>query len=212
MPLRIDHLVVAARTLDEGAAWLEERLGASPSGGGQHALMGTHNRLLGLGSGAYLEVIAVDPQAAAPARPRWFALDSRRMRARLACGPALIHWVACTDDIERDVRRAPVDLGEVVAASRGEYRWRITVPRDGSLPGEGAFPTLIQWEGKRPSERLPDAGCRLERLELRHPRAIAFQAALADLGLEEGEPVSGRDAEPGVTARIRAPERFAILE
>ena len=44
----LDHLVVAARTLEEGAAWVEAKLGVPMAGGGKHDLMGTHNRLLRL--------------------------------------------------------------------------------------------------------------------------------------------------------------------
>ena len=66
----LDHLVVVARTLDEGAAWVESRLGAALAEGGKHELMATHNRLLSLGPAAYLEVMAIDPEAPPPARPR----------------------------------------------------------------------------------------------------------------------------------------------
>jgi hypothetical protein len=55
--------------------------------------MGTHNRLLKLGAGRFLEVIAIDPEAPAPGRRRWFDLDAPFMRQRLARGPDLIHWV-----------------------------------------------------------------------------------------------------------------------
>jgi len=53
-----DHLVVAARTLDEGAAWCEATLGVVPAPGGKHPLMATHNRLLAIeeeleGAGTY---------------------------------------------------------------------------------------------------------------------------------------------------------------
>lgn len=211
MPLAIDHLVVAARSLEEGASWVESRLGVAPTGGGKHALMGTHNRLLGMGDGAYLEVIAIDPGAAPPARARWFALDSPAMRSRLGRGPALIHWVANTDDIERAAAKSPVDVGEIVAAARGDYRWRITIPRDGSLPAGGIFPTLIQWDSKRPAPSLPDSGCRLESLDLGHPRAGEFFAALQAMGLTDGEPLDATDAEPGIVARIRTPGGIAVL-
>ena len=40
-----DHVVVAARSLDEGADWCERILGVRPVEGGKHATMGTHNRL-----------------------------------------------------------------------------------------------------------------------------------------------------------------------
>ena len=211
MALAIDHLVIAARTLEEGASWVESRLGVVPAGGGKHSLMGTHNRLLGMGEGAYLEVIAVDPEVKVPSRLRWFALDTPEMRARLDRGPALIHWLVSTDDIERSAAAASVDLGEVLAASRGDYRWRITVPRDGSLPAAGIFPTLIQWDGPRPALSLPDSGCRLECLDLGHPRAHAIYDSLIAMGLDEREPLDTTDAEPGLVARIRTPGGIAVL-
>lgn len=212
MTLRIDHLVVAARTLGEGAAWVAERLGTAPAGGGKHALMGTHNRLLGLGRDAYLEVIAIDPEASAPARKRWFALDTAAMKERLARGPALIHWVIRTDDIAASVAAAPVPMGEVTEASRGDYRWRITVPVDGSLPAEGAFPTLIQWEGERhPAAALAEAGCRIDSLELGHPKAAELVAALKTMGLDPGEPVTAAAGKSGIHAKIRTPAGIAVL-
>ena len=169
----VDHLVVAARTLDEGARWLEAKLGVAPVPGGKHPLMGTHNRLLKLGPRVYLEVIAIDPEAPAPGRPRWFSLDSEEMTKRLDRGPALIHWVESTDDIERDLRRVPDDI-EILATSRGPYRWRIGVPADGHLPCGGRVATLIQWEGEaHPAEALPESGCRLVALEPREGAPLA---------------------------------------
>jgi hypothetical protein len=168
-PIHLDHLVVAARTLEEGARWVEQRLGAAPAGGGKHTTMGTHNRVLSLGPEAYLEVIAIDPEAPAPPRPRWFSLDTPQMKARLAQGPALIHWVARTDDIERELaRRGDADT-EVLDLQRGDLRWRMAVPRDGLLREDGTLPTLIQWISASPSALLPDAGIRMQQLLLRKP-------------------------------------------
>lgn len=162
MKRELDHLVVAARTLEEGAAWVEERLGASPVLGGKHPTMGTHNRLLLIGPGTFLEVIAVDPEAAALARARWFDLDSPAMRERLGEGPALIHWVERTVDLDAALRDYAEPV-EILSLARGPYRWRIGVPRDGRRPGGGALATLIQWEGElHPADALPESGCRLE--------------------------------------------------
>ena len=174
--MEIDHLVVAARTLDEGSAWVEERLGATPVAGGKHALMGTHNRLLKLGERVYLEVIAIDPQAPQPARARWFELDTPEMQERLEQGPALIHWVERSDDIDADLRRCP-DALEVLSLSRGAYRWRIGVRADGRLPCGGKCATLIQWEGNlHPEEpvearRVGPAGL---QAQVRTPRGIVL--------------------------------------
>ncbi|HUQ27612.1 MAG TPA: VOC family protein [Usitatibacter sp.] len=156
----LDHLVVAARTLDEGAAWVQAKLGVAMAGGGKHGLMSTHNRLLKLDAGRFLEVIAIDPDAAAPGRARWFGLDSSAMQARLAQGPALIHWVDRTDDLEGALADYPEPV-EILSLSRGSYRWRMGVPRDGRLPAQGAVPTLIQWDGPNPWPALPDTGVSL---------------------------------------------------
>ncbi|HET7549427.1 MAG TPA: VOC family protein [Usitatibacter sp.] len=165
MEYELDHLVVAARTLEEGGAWVEAALGAAPVAGGRHALMGTHNRVLALDRRRYLEVIAADPDAPPPARPRWFGLDRPAARERLARGPALMHWVARVPDIDAALRDYPDEV-EVLDLTRGEFAWRIGVPRDGHLPCGGACPTLIEWQGAaHPADRLPPSGCAL--LELR---------------------------------------------
>jgi len=87
----VDHLVVAARSLEEGVAWCETTLGVTPGPGGKHAFMGTHNRLLKIATeaypAAYLEIIAIDTDAPPPGRPRWFGLDT----LELSAGPRLVH-------------------------------------------------------------------------------------------------------------------------
>lgn len=163
MELTLDHLVVAARSLGEGVAWCEATLGVTPSAGGRHALMGTHNRLLALGGGAYLEIIAIEPEAPAPGRARWFGLDT------FDAAPRLVHWVARCDDIEA-ARGAALaaghDPGRVLDAERGTYRWRITVRDDGALPFAGAAPTLIQWlTPQHPAAQLPPLGVQLLRVD-----------------------------------------------
>src|SRR5687768_5121509 len=104
MNARIDHLVVAADSLEQGVAWCEGTLGVQPAGGGKHPLMGTHNRLLAISSerfaDCYLEIIAIDPAAAAPARARWFGLDDPALREALRERPRLVHAVARTQMIE----------------------------------------------------------------------------------------------------------------
>ncbi|HEX7404123.1 MAG TPA: VOC family protein, partial [Usitatibacter sp.] len=168
-----DHLVVAARTLEEGGAWVEAKLGVAPVAGGKHPTMGTHNRLLRIGPREFLEVIAIDPEAPAPSRPRWFDLDSPQMLARLEEGPALIHWVERTPDLDAALRDYSEPV-EALSLSRGPYRWRIGVPRDGRRPGGGSLPTLIQWEGAmHPADALPESGCRLEGFALKNGHITA---------------------------------------
>ncbi len=213
MSLALDHLVVAARTLEEGAAWLEARVGVAPSGGRAHPRMGTHNRLLSLGPDAYLEIIAIDPSAPAPAHPRWFSLDDHATRARLARSPGLLHWVARTDDIDAACRALGPAIGPPVEMTRGSLQWRITIRDDGKMPDEGAFPSLIEWPGGRhPAATLPDSGCRLEWLVVRSPRAEAIGAELAGLGFPAGDPVRfASDKGTGLSAVLRGPRGMVIL-
>ena len=210
-PIELDHLVIAACALDEGVAWVEERLGVAMGPGGKHAAMGTHNRLVSLGPGRFLEVIAVDPEAPPPGRARWFTLDAPPTRARLAQGPFLIHWVVRTDDIETALAAIAPDTVEILALSRGDFRWRIGVPGDGSLADDGTFPTLIQWESRRPSEALPASGCSLERLVLRHAKAGSTLQNLKRAGLAAIDPVEARDGAPGLVAHIRSPRGIVAL-
>jgi Glyoxalase-like domain len=173
--------------------------------------MGTHNRLLGLGPGAYLEVIAVDPDAENPSQPRWFGLDNPKMRESLERGPRLIHWVARTDNLERDVRASLEPLGEIHSMERGNYRWRITIPNDGHLPGDGLVPTLIAWDvPQHPSDALPDTGLRLLRLEGKHPEPERIQAALGALGLEGMLEIQDGKA-PKLEAHVQTPNGIVML-
>jgi Glyoxalase-like domain len=173
--MEIDHLAITCASLPEGAAWAEERLGVPLEPGGRHAHFGTHNRLLSLGPGLYLEVIAPDPEALAPGRPRWFALDH-------AAAPTLGNWIARVPDLAAALRDAPPESGEPLDLTRGDLAWSVAAPPDGSLPWGAAFPTLIQWRaGGHPADRLPDRGVRLLALEVGHPRAPRLKELLAPL-------------------------------
>jgi hypothetical protein len=205
-----DHLVVAALSLEQGCDWVEERLGLRPQPGGKHVAMGTHNALLSLGPRFYLEVIAVDPAGTPPKRPRWFDLDEPRMKADLAEGPRLVHWVARCADLPGAVARVP-DLGTITPMARGDLAWHITIPADGHRPGRGLVPTLIQWSDTRhPTDRMPDTGRRLAVMAGEHPEPGAVRAELAALGLSDTLKVTYAKS-PRLAAMIRTPRGTATL-
>jgi len=208
----LDHIVVGASSLEAGARWIEERLGAAPVPGGQHAAMGTHNALLRLGPRCYLEVIAIDPAGQPPGRPRWFSLDEPAMRERLAVGPALITWVVRTPSLASACARVP-DLGEIMPMARKAFRWEISVPDGGALPWSGVLPTAIEWKAgedgsvRHPCDTLPASGCELVSLELAHPAAVLVSAGLVALfrELKIAGPVELKPGPVGIAARIRSP-------
>ena len=214
----VDHLVIAARTLDEGVAWCEATLGVVPGPGGEHPLFGTHNRLLRLACTfaprAYLEIIAIDPMAvprSAPGSKRWFDLDDPALQAQLALqGPQLVHWVAAVPDLAAATaawRALGIDRGPVLAASRptphGLLQWQITVREDGQRLFGGALPTLIQWGEAHPSAHVTDASLSLRALRLQHPQAAVLERALAVIGLGG---VAVAEGQAGLSANLRVPD------
>jgi len=211
MDIRFDHAVLAARTLAEGVAWLEARLGVPMGAGGKHATMGTHNRLVSLGSGRFIEVIAIDPAAPAPGRPRWFELDTPATQRRLAHGPALVNWVVRSDDIGRAIELCAVGRPEILDLERGAYRWRIGVPASGNLAHDGIVPTIIQWSGAHPAEALLESGCRLEKLVLRHAEARPTLEGLRRAGLDAAEPIEAEPDGRGLELHVRTPRGIAVL-
>lgn len=212
-PIEVDHLVVACRSLDQGRTWCEATFGVAPEPGGRHPMMATHNLLLALASvrfpRSYLELIAIDPDAPAPARPRWFDLDCAAMQAAIAITPRLVHWGARTGAIDAAVatlRGLGVDPGPVAGAERmtprGLLRWRITLPADGGRRGAGAVPLLIEWGDMHPTDTLAPSGVELESLQLG-----AVDAAVATA---LGVAASGRVDAP-LTAVLNSPRGRVTL-
>ena len=230
MKSQIDHLVVAASTLEAGVAWCEATLGVTPGPGGEHALYGTHNRLLKIATPAnplaYLEIIAINPDApprSAGAGKRWFDLDDAALQAVLAVQPRLVHFVASTDDIANAVaalHHLGIERGAVVSASRqspkGLLQWQITVRADGRRLFDGALPSLIQWGGPgdndplqlHPRNSLPRSRVSLKSIHLQHPEAGLLQAACAAIDLG-GVSIDSGPAE--LVAALQTPRGLVTL-
>jgi len=200
----LDHIVVTAANLKSGVEWVRDTLDATPEFGGTHARMGTHNCLLKLGGQTYLEVIAADPNAPKPDRPRWFELDSLRRDSP----PRLAAWVARTSAIEATVSACSEPLGVIEPMSRGELNWLITVTQDGKPVLEGVAPILIEWRTTiHPSANMRDAGCRLIRLQLHHPDSERVERLLNSIGFQsevDVTPLAGA-AQSRLVATIRTP-------
>ena len=123
--LTLDHLAIVAPDLAAGVAYVRDGLGIDMPEGGRHREMGTRNHLLRLGEALFLEVIAIDPEAAAPPHARWFGLsDADALRRRWEEGPRLVAWVARTPDLDASLAVDPGLLGEPVRQTRGGLSWR----------------------------------------------------------------------------------------
>jgi len=182
---QIDHLVVAARDLDEGEDFVCRLLGVKMQPGGKHVEMGTHNKVLRLGAGCYLEVIAVDPEAGEPSRPRWFELDSEDMQERLRKRPHLITWAVRTDEFKTLAAENSDPLGEIKQMSRGNLLWRLTMTADGHMPGGGLIPFLIEWAATpHPAASMEESGCTLINLQGFHPEPEKVRSTIKSMGLQ----------------------------
>lgn len=206
----IDHIAVTAPSLEVGARFVLESLGVQPQPGGEHPRMGTHNLLLRLGETLYLEVIAPDPRAPAPKRPRWFGLDNLQTDTP----PRLSTWIARTSDIHAAVAACTEDLGAIEPMHRGPLDWLITIPANGCVPLDGIAPALIEWPpGVHPAAKLPDFGFNLVELKLFHPDPIRVSRLLASLGIKEqvtvSKPSHGKTAD--LLAVVETPRGPCIL-
>jgi hypothetical protein len=180
---RVDHLVWATPDLEAGVREIERRTGVRASAGGKHPSWATHNALLALGPGAYLEILAPDPAAPAPARERPFGLD--RLDA-----PRLVTWAAHEPDLEgrlAALAAAGIDLGGILSGGRVRpdgvaLQWRLTSPR--AMLEEGVVPFLIDWGSSPHPSATAAAGLTLLDLTIEHPTPDRVRELLTRFALD----------------------------
>ena len=204
--LTLDHVIVAGPDLAALRALVAERTGVRPVEGGRHVGHGTHNALAGLGSGRYLELLALDPlqqgggfgatiaHLGAPALHTWCARggSASEIAARIAAAGAT-------------PRRLPMSR---LRADGSELAWELVFVDD--HPFGTLVPFFVDWrDATHPAGALP-SGLELERLELRHPDAEGLRALLTLLGgVPEPVDVIADDA-PRLAAAIRGGHAWVI--
>lgn len=230
---KLDHIVIVAASLEEGVQWCEHTLGITPGPGGEHPLMGTHNRLFNISGPAlarsYAEIIAIHPGAActraAAGHKRWFDMDDALLQARVAKdGPQLIHFVSSVSSMAAAITALSalrLDRGHPVEASRqtasGLLSWRITVRDDGQRLFFGGLPTLIQWGDAselpetvmHPVDNMAASGVVLQSLQFSHPRPVSLIEAYEAIGLKSVGVLQGA---PNLIATLSTPRGIVKLE
>jgi len=199
--LKLDHLTVIAPSLAEGVLHVRNCLDLDVPFGQRHAYMGTYNHLLQLGDTVYLEIVALDPEADAPDRPRWFGLDDQnKVRCDWDEGRRLRGWVARTDTIDAIIAGRGDIFGEKVPLPTVNASFDFAIPNDGSLPLDGAAPSLIDRRGKpRSMATIADLGARLKSFTLEHPNPAAVEALYRTLTVDRPPEI-----RRGTTLRYRA--------
>lgn len=205
MRIELDHIAVAGESLGIATAHVQNALGVEMQQGGEHAVFHTHNTLLGLQDGLYLEAIAINPEAAVPDRARWFDLDRFTGPARLT------NWICRCDDLDAALAALPAGFGAPVQLQRGDLRWRMAVPETGVLPFDNCAPALMEWQGDaHPAQRLLASDCRLTALHVRHPEAMTLAALLAPF--LQDERVHFVQADAGLQAEFEVAGTKVVLQ
>jgi hypothetical protein len=92
--VRIDHVIYGTADLDLAAARVEAELGLSAVAGGHHEGLGTHNRIVPLHDGSYIELLAV----ADPDEAEGSAIGAA-LQAAIARGQGLLGWAVAVEDL-----------------------------------------------------------------------------------------------------------------
>jgi hypothetical protein len=92
--VRIDHVIYGTADLDVAAARVEAELGLSAVAGGRHEGLGTHNRIVPLAQGSYIELLAV----ADPNEAEGSAIGAA-LQGAISRGEGLLGWAAAVEDL-----------------------------------------------------------------------------------------------------------------
>ena len=210
----IDHIVIGAANLEKATKKVEGLLQTTFSTSGTHASMATHNRLARLQNSAYMEIIATDPSATFPKsctrEKRWFSLDSGKTKRRLSRAPQPLCWVVAVNNIEQTASNCGYEPGRVTEMSRGDFRWKLTVPDSGELSENGVLPVLIEWpNAKNPAEAMPKSDLILEQLSLFHPNPNSIERILSKLDISG--PIDVKLGEPALQFSFEKPDGSNVL-
>lgn len=208
----LDHITVIAPTLGEGVMHVRDCLNLDIPFGARHTYMGTHNHRLQLGNRVYLEIVALDPDGTKPGRPRWFGLDDQRnVASDWSDGRRLRGWVASTTNIDAVLSNRVKIFGEEVSLPMDQPEFGFSIPKDGTLPLDGAVPSWIDHrEDPTSMEEIPDLGARLKSFSLVHPDPTAIQDLYRELRIDHAPSITA-GPEIRYRAEIETPTGMRFL-
>lgn len=180
---KVDHIVFCSPTLESGIDYILDRTGIQATYGGRHLTKGTHNAIFKIGSHAYFEILAPDPENKDISAPRWMGID-------LIHEPCITRWAIKSSSIEKEatiLANYKADYGEVQSGSRAlkdgsTLSWQLTDPL--TKPAIELVPFLLDWQDSiHPSASLSDS-CKLEAIRLEHPNLEIAKKAISALDLD----------------------------
>ncbi len=184
---KLDHIVLAANTLEEGTSYIEKKLQIKLSDIGYHNNMGTHNRVVKISKSVYLEVISIDPNSGDLRSKRWFNLDSLKLQSQLRKSPRVIGYVI--ENIDTKILKY---YEPFFKASRGKYKWQFAMPSNNvgmSIDQShlnGIMPSLINWESEKPINKMQNNHLNLEKIQIMlTEKQSSFKCFINSLGAIE---------------------------
>jgi hypothetical protein len=106
--MHIDHVIYGVRDLEVVTDRINADLGLSSVAGGRHDGQGTHNRIVPLGDGSFLELLAV-----ADAEEASNSAIGALLMARIEQGDGLIGWAVAVPDLHPIVERLGTSISVV---------------------------------------------------------------------------------------------------
>ncbi len=184
----LDHIVLAAPDLDAAKLSFSEQTGVMPIDGGPHEGRGTRNALVSFDNGAYLEIIAPDPEQ---------SLDGTRGESFAQLGESrLLHWAVRVDDLQQVADKAkaagltPKDVFQMSRRLPDGTLLEWELMGLGGHDLRGCAPFFIDWlKSPHPSETAPKVGdLTLFQIDVpaASPLARFLDAASAGVTLAEG--------------------------
>jgi len=92
--MHIDHVIYGTTDLDVAAARMQSEFGLTAVGGGRHEGLGTYNRIVPLGDGSFIELLAVvDPHQAKD------SVLGAALMAAIKGGDGLLGWALAVENV-----------------------------------------------------------------------------------------------------------------
>ena len=162
---KIDHFVFGAKTLNDGSKVIKNILNEDLSEINVHETMGTHNRVISLGS-SYLEIIALDPKNENTNSNTWFNLSDKIYREKFLKIPKLISFVISSDDLS-----SSIFFEKEFFVSRNKYKWFFKKPNfeylsKNNFTNTNLFPSLINWQSVPPLNEMKKSSYTFDSLEI----------------------------------------------
>ena len=199
----IDHIILGVADLDHGIEQFERLTGVRPAYGGRHPTA-THNALVSLGQGIYLEIIALQPGVVPPVE---FAALS------LLTELTPVGWAVASSDVAQlrsaligaDLQVTEPEAGSRVTPSDDTLSWHTFRLQDNFRDA----PFFIVWsaDSRHPSTTTP-SGCTLQSMTIASTRSDELDRLCSALELPVVVARSTASAVKLDLASPRGPVRF----